>query len=786
MRQQAFFLTFLAGLLFSNVVLAQRVAIVFSGGGAKGLAYIGALKALEENGIPIDYVMGTSIGGLVGGFYAAGFSPKEMEQIALSQKFQNWAAGKLEEEDKISIYQQMLEDPMMVSFRVGMDTSYTSSLKANMLINDQGLNLGLMEQLYKASASAEYNFDSLVIPFRCLAAEILTQQQIVLRKGNLNQALRATMAVPLFFAPQKFDNMYLFDGGLYNNFPVKEAKEIFNPDVVIGFNVSEKVFSEYPYEKEELYINSQLLAFLMVSKSDTTQLSHRDVYIQPNVQAYSITDFTQARQLIAIGYNETMSKMSVIKAKISARRDSTYYDNKRINFLTTETEAKIDNVEIRGFKNAGELEKYFKADSTKCYSLETIHDAYFSISQSGAYDHLSPTLVYQKDRKAYQFKLNLLHNKDLKIGLGGVLSNRPISYLFLSVEKDFFVKRRINLYSNGYIGVFYISNHTRVRVYSPSFNTAFVEGSFTYNKWDYYQTSNLLQLGLENQPIVKQSEINAKLTLKTAVRKKGIVGLSSAYISSQADYSVIPAILPGDTLSYSNIKMFQGRGEYVNSKLNRIQYPSKGYYFQADVNYYAGVEYYIPGTLEKQLYRITTTEGQVFQANRDWFAAQVKAGKFFNIKNKYSIGLSMQTYFSNQPLFSSHNATALFAKPFVPIMDSYTLYYEDFRASNFISAGLTNIYCVGKKIDLRAEIHSFLNLLPIGFNGLNAGTGADAQYYKETPELRFIAAAGVVYHFILGPIALQATYYDTEAIEGSKVGIVFHAGFLLHNKRWDD
>lgn len=784
MKRQAFFLLFFVLSFFSHTIVAQRVALVLSGGGAKGLAYIGALKALEENGIPIDYVMGTSMGGLVGGFYAAGYSPKEMENIVTSQKFQNWATGTLEEEHKISIYQQMLEDPSMVNFRVGVDTAFVSNVKANMLIKDYGLNLGLMQHLYHASANAKYNFDSLFIPFRCVTSEIFTQSEVVLASGNLNEALRATMAVPLFFSPQKIDGRYLFDGGLYNNFPVSLARETFNPDVIIGFNVSDKNFSNYPYDKDEIQMDSKLLNNLLVSKSDTTQLGEKDIYIQPQVQNYSATDFSAAKQLIAIGYIETMAKMPLIKSRIQERHENNYYSEKRKAFINHEPLANIEKVELRGFKNAGELEKYFKKEKTTGYSMSSICDGYYSLAQSSSYEKFSPSLVYDTLRESYQFNLNLKHNKDIKIGLGGVISNRPISYLFLSVEKDLFLNRRYNFYTNGYFGIFYLSNHTRARVYFPSLNTAYIEGSFTYNKWDFVQTSNLFQLGMETQSILKQNEINAKLSVKSAVRKKGIIGLSAGYVNSQSNYSIIAALFPGDTLSYSNIHMFQGRAEYMNSKLNRIQYASKGYYFQTDINYYNGVEHFEPGTLEKQVNRLFVQES--YEADRNWFAFQMKGGKYFSIKNKYSIGLSFQSYFSNQTFFFNHKATAFYAKPFMPIMDSYTLYYEDFRSSNFLSVGLTNIFSIQKKLDLRAEIHPYYNLWPVKYNKPTGGTGIDGQYYAETPELRFVAAAGMVYHFFLGPIAIQATYYDTEVLGTSKFGFVIHAGFLLRNKRWDD
>ncbi|MDB5272693.1 MAG: patatin [Chitinophagaceae bacterium] len=786
MKRQALFFIFFTTLLLSNITYGQqRVAIVLSGGGAKGLAYIGALKALEENGIPIDYIVGTSMGGLVGGFYAAGYSPKEMEELVVSQRFQNWVKGELEEGDKISIFQQD-KDPSIVNFRVGYDTLSSTSIKANTLIKDHCLRLALMDELSKASAKAHNDFDSLVIPFRCVTSEIFMQKEVVISKGNLNEALRATMAVPLFFSPQKIDEVYLFDGGLYNNFPVNTTKKIFKPDVVLGFNVSDKVFSEYPYKDAERMVDTRLLSYLLLSRSDTIQLDSEDVYIQPDLQAYSSMEFAEAQGLIDAGYKSTMEKMPRIKAAVSARRDSLYYDQRRAAFIEGEKEYDIDRVEVRGFKNAGELEKFFKPDTAGHYPMKAIRNGYFILEQSTAYDHFAPYLTYDESTSKYQFHLNLKHNKDLKIGLGGVISNRPISYLFLSVEKDFFFRRRHNFYSNGYIGVFYISNYTRARVYFHTYRTAFLEGSFTYNKWDYYQTSNLLLLRTENQSVLKQNEINFKLSLKKAVRKKGILGVSAAYVDSESNYSIISSLNSGDTLSYSRIHMFQGRAEYENSKLDRIQYASKGYFFHVDLNYYAGLELFEPGTLEKQITGLTWQPGYRGEAARSWVAFQLQLGKFFRLHKRYTVGVFSQNYFSTQPLFFNHKATAFYAKPFMPIMDSYTLYYEDFRSSNFIAGGLVNIVNLRKNLDFRIEAHPFYNFLPVRFNAPTGGSGVDKQYYNSTPELKFIAAGGLVYHFMLGPISVQATYYDTKALGKSKFGFVVHAGFLLRNKRWDD
>ena len=125
------------------------------------------------------------------------------------------------------------------------------------------INFALAELLAQSLAKGQlYDFDSLLIPFRAVAADIFTQQVVVLKQGGLHEALRATLSVPFFFRPLKLDNKYLFDGGIYNNFPVTVAREEFDPDVIIGVNVSTKVYEEYPYDQDRELIDESLLSLL--------------------------------------------------------------------------------------------------------------------------------------------------------------------------------------------------------------------------------------------------------------------------------------------------------------------------------------------------------------------------------------------------------------------------------------------------------------------------------------------------------------------------------------------
>ncbi|RZL20507.1 MAG: patatin, partial [Pedobacter sp.] len=223
---------------------AQKVGLVFSGGGAKGLAHIGTLKALEENQIPIDYITGTSMGGIVGAMYAAGYSPKQIEQIAVSKEFQNWVNGRYTS-DYTYYFQKNAPNASMLTAKVAIDTGFHFSFRSN-IINDIPLNFAFLELFSQASAVSKDNFDNLFVPYRCMVADVLSQKSITVSKGSLAEAVRATMTVPIVYRPIKLDGKYVFDGGLYNNFPADVMEKEFKPDYVIGANVSSKTYNEYP------------------------------------------------------------------------------------------------------------------------------------------------------------------------------------------------------------------------------------------------------------------------------------------------------------------------------------------------------------------------------------------------------------------------------------------------------------------------------------------------------------------------------------------------------------
>ena len=218
----------------------QSVGLVLSGGGAKGIAHIGVIKALEENDIPIDYVAGTSMGAIIGGLYAAGYTPDEMLELILSKGFSDWSTGRID--PNLTYY--FVKKPQTPAFgELNINVSRKdsldggSSLLPSSLISPLPMNFAFMDLFAAYTAQCEGDFDQLFVPFRCVTSDVVAKHKIVCRSGHLSDAVRASMTFPPVFQPIKMDGVYVYDGGIYDNFPVDVMREDFAPDFMIGIDV---------------------------------------------------------------------------------------------------------------------------------------------------------------------------------------------------------------------------------------------------------------------------------------------------------------------------------------------------------------------------------------------------------------------------------------------------------------------------------------------------------------------------------------------------------------------
>jgi NTE family protein len=268
-----------------------KVGVVLSGGGAKGYAHIGALRVLEEAGLRVDYIGGTSMGSIIGGLYAAGWPAWAMDSIIRETPVQD-------------IIQDVLprSTHSFLEKEYGEHYAFTLSLPDFNLHVPDGLSAG--QRVYDFFSQLTIpvhhirDFDELPIPFLCIGTDLETGEQIILREGFLPEAMRISGSLPILLAPVYRDGRALIDGGVVNNFPAKEVREM-GADIIIGVTVQGD-----PYKGEELEQLDKLLAqitFYQVYASNEKQYPYCDYLIKPDIEGYTTTSFSEVDTLILRG-----------------------------------------------------------------------------------------------------------------------------------------------------------------------------------------------------------------------------------------------------------------------------------------------------------------------------------------------------------------------------------------------------------------------------------------------------------------------------------------------------
>jgi len=756
---------------FAVLAHAQKVGLVLSGGGAKGLAHIGILKALEENNIPVDYITGTSMGGIVGAMYAAGYSPAQIEKVALSTDFQDWVSGRYNS-DYSFFFQKKSTNPSIFTAKLSVDSNLRMSFRSN-LVNDIPLNFALMELFSQASAIAKDDFDHLFVPYRCMVSDVLSQTSITVAKGSLAEAVRGTMTVPLVYRPIKLDDKYVFDGGLYNNFPVDVMKESFHPDVIIGSNVSAKTYNEYPKNEDDRLMN-RLMMFMLLSKSDSTLIGEKGVYIQPDLTGYSVTNFNPVAGLIKQGYDATMAEMPRIRQKIARRVNINELMTRRNEFNNRKPNMLFSGVTVTGVNQDQKryVERLFKRDK-KIFDISDIRQGYYKLVADETFETIYPKISYNPVSDSYNFEIVARPQKSFKIDFGGNISTRPISNVFLGVQYHYLNRKSYTFGANLYSGRFYESVQLNGRIDYPSRLPLFLAAELTYNNFDYYNTSSIF---IENPhpTYIQQADRKADLKLGFPLNRNTRVILSSAVISNSDRYSPSNSFSLGDVLDKTTFTGSRSAITFEQNTFNRKQYANRGRNFLLSFNYYTGRETYSPGNIGGTSL-LATPRDPVFRHYRQWFNLKISDDNYFLKSRRYTLGYQAEAVLSNQPLFTNYYSTLLAAPAFYPLQDSRSIFLENFRATSYLAGGIKNVYTLRRNLDLRAEGYVFLpyeKFTQTGFQGV--------AHRKALSTWQYAATAGLVYHTPVGPISFSYNIYDDPI---KRNGVLLHLGYLIYNKR---
>ena len=285
-----------------------KIGVVLGGGGAKGAAHIGVLKYLEEMGIPVDYVAGTSMGSIMAGLYAMGYTPDELAELIANINWNEYIGNKIDR-SMLSAEMRKRNSTTVLNLPFSLETLKARNAKGDLMselptayVNNSSL-VNLFNDLC-VGYQEDMDFNDLPIPFACVATDLVTGEEVVLRSGNVPNAIRASMAIPGVFSPVLMDDMVLVDGGLVNNFPADVLRDM-GADIIIGVEITK----DKRFTADDLQSLPQLMNRLLTNTTSAKRAENRglcDIYIVPDISGYGMLSFNAAAidTLVNRGYQK--------------------------------------------------------------------------------------------------------------------------------------------------------------------------------------------------------------------------------------------------------------------------------------------------------------------------------------------------------------------------------------------------------------------------------------------------------------------------------------------------
>ena len=585
-------------LLSATLASAQRVGLVLSGGGAKGLYHIGVIKALEENGIPIDYVSGTSMGAIIAGLYAIGYTPEQMAEIFESNQIKYWMSGKIEDK-YIYYFKQRRPNAAMITLRIDFrNPQRIAKLQLpTSLIQSNTLDLAFVEFFSGPSAQCGGDFDKLFVPFRCIATDAAARKEVVYRGGDLGKAIRASMTIPLVFRPIKQDSTLLYDGGIYNNFPWQVLQEDFKPDILIGSKCVEG--NSKPKEDNPM---EQILALTMMH-TDYDLPSDEDILIDHTFDDVTTLDFSKAAYVIDRGYQDAMAKMPQIFERVVRRADTTELDLRRAAYRMSLPKLVFDKYEISGMgkkqtqymKRILQLDK--KLEEQKLFDFDQFRSEYFKMLSEGEIEGDFPDVAYNDTTKSFQLDLHLRTKPSLKLMFGGNISSTSMNQAYVGVEYRR-LGRNMHTYNfDGYFSALYSS------VFVGGRNDFFwkipfaVDYGFYYIYYNFFKSDFGMLSKHNDLSFAKQGDLH--LTAGLSMPTDRFQAFSMRFNIGRENFRYFQSTghSDDDVMDQSRFPFLGVKLELARNNLNYLMYPTRGLRQSISAIYVSGLEYYTPATV---------------------------------------------------------------------------------------------------------------------------------------------------------------------------------------------
>ncbi|MCC8145883.1 MAG: patatin-like phospholipase family protein [Bacteroidales bacterium] len=721
----------------------QKVGLVLSGGGAKGAVHIGIIKALEENNIPIDYISGTSIGAIVGSLYAMGYSPEQMLTLFMSDEFYHWQTGKVEEDYQF-YFRKPPDDPSFIRFSISLKDSVDlrESLMPNSLISPVQMNQAFLHLYSQANAQCQGIFDNLFVPFLCVASDVYNKKPIIFRHGDLGNAVRASMTFPLFFKPLVKDSIPLWDGGIYDNFPVTPMKEAWDPGFIIGSSVA-GYNSKSPAE-QSLY---DQVENMVMQKTDYEINPEDGIMMRFRLEDVSLLDFNKAQELHDLGYTRAIEMIDSIKGRIGRRVPLPEIDARRAAYKAALPPLVFRNIYISGTTEAQKtyIESQIRRNDEDNFTIRDFKRTYFRLLTNSKIKEIFPHAEYDPESRTFDLFLEIQMSDELVVSFGGNVSSFNANQVFLGLGYQSLTELSMNLNLDMQLGNAFNGVTLQGRLEVPARMPFDISAIFSYNTRKFYESEKLF-IDTDLSTFSNQRETFGKLAVGLPFQSKAKVDIMAGYGELEDRYyQNSSGSLLNAEFDKSRYHLFNFGLYYRKNSLNTKQFAISGQDHKVYAQYITGRENFKPANRSK-------SNNSMYQS---YIQLNAHLTNYHSMSNRFTLGYTAEGVVSSKNLWSNYTASVLQAPGFTPTPHSMLVYNEAFHANEYLAGGLIPIFKLNSTFHLRGDFYGFFPLYPI-----KRGENNSAYHGDLFTDPAYSGEISIVAQFSFMNVSLYANYYS--------------------------
>ncbi len=679
----------------------QRVGLVLSGGGAKGIAHIGVIQALEDHEVTIDCIAGTSMGAIVGSLYAMGYSPSEMMALIKSPEFADWSQGRINQAYTYYMLEQQ-PSPALTHINLGFNDSInTTSILPTSLINPIPMSFGFMELFGPSTAQCRGDFDRLFVPFRCVYSDVYNKHKVVVSHGDLGDAVRASMSFPLVFKPIEIDGVLAYDGGIYDNFPVDVMRQDFKPDIMIGVDVSAPNAKPSPND-----FMAQVEDMIM-QKSDYNLPADEGIRIKLDLERFSLLDFQQADAIYDIGYRHAEAMIDSIMGRVTARTPSAVLKQRREKWRSATPPLVFDSVAVSGVTapQARYVTRIFDNDAdADTFGITQARAAFYRAVSPGRFSTLTPHADYDSISGLFRLRLDGTVKRSFDVAGGGFITSSTISFLFLSGTYNNLTSHITTANVSAWLGQSYMAAYGSLShgLSTPipmniGLQTAIMRQKFNEDEKLFYDWSS--------PAFITKSQFYANLYWSMAPTSRSKLSFSAGY--GHLWDTFFSGLFDGEDdrgRDHTHLDLGQAAVEWERSYLDNILYPTDGSFAKVRFSGVIGNVDYDPFA--------STLPGASSLGDRDrmmsWLTLEAEGSKYWHLRRHFSLGLSGHAIASTRKLLNGYTASLVMAPAFTPTASSFNAYNPAFRANSWVAGGVNPVWHPTSNLQLRGTFNCFV------------------------------------------------------------------------------